>query len=188
MININPQVLGKLEVGWWIAHNQKDKQKMYELLVAQTAQLYSLSEDLAKDALKELVLGVSHHDARQWDKAIDAVEIYYQKIKEGSGLKFDPRRIAELEVGWWKLHDDLENNPDKSQLASLFAKLYSGLYGVKESDLITAGRFKAQATLEHDLAEDPSTPPDQVDSHWKKAEELLIRFYEELKHNLSSTH
>lgn len=184
MININPQVFGKLEVGWWVAHNQKDKQKMYELLVAQTVQLYSLSEEVAKNALRELVLGVSYHDTREWDKAIDAVEIYYQKIKDGSGLKFDPRSIAELEVGWWRLHDDLENNPDKSQLALLFAKLYSGLYGIKESDLITAGNLKVQATREHDLAEDQNTPPDQINIHWKKAEELLVSFYEEIRRNL----
>jgi len=47
-----------------------------------------------------------------------------------------------------------------------------------------AGQLKAEATREHDLAENPNIPPNEVEKHWDKANQLLINFYAELKNAL----
>jgi len=178
---IDPVQLGKLEVGWWRAHNDHDKPKMAQLLVQQNVALYGFTPQEAKQALRQLVEGVNYHDTRDWKKAIEAVAGYYQKVKEKTGLTFNPQQLAELEVGWWKLHDELENNPDKSQLAKAFAQLYSTQYGVDTEKMMKVGQLKAEAIREHDLAEDPGTPPDQIEKHWDAAGRLLIDFYGEIK-------
>lgn len=180
-LEIDPTQLGNLEVGWWRAHNDKDKPRMAQLLIEQNMALYGFSPEEAKSALQDLVGGVSYHDTRQWDEAINAVTGYYQKIKEKTALGFDPAEVAKLEVGWWQLHDELEHNPDKTALADAFAKLYATQFGVEIEKTKKAGQLKAEATREHDFAEDPSTPPDEVEMHWGKANELLIDFYQELK-------
>ena len=48
-----------------------------------------------------------------------------------------------------------------------------------------AGKLKAEATNEHDLAENPNTPKTDIDSHWEKAKQLLIDFYAELSKQLT---
>lgn len=184
-IGIDPTQLGNLEVGWWKAHNDHDKPRMAQLLIQQNVALYGFTPEEAKTALQKLVEGVNCHDTREWDRAVDAVTDYYQRVKDKTDSSFDPRQVAELEVGWWQLHDKLEHNPDKTQLAEAFVKLYATQFGVDFKKMLKAGQLKAEATKEHDLAEDPSTESAEIDGHWSKANQLLIDFYGELKSVLS---
>ncbi|MBU0572213.1 hypothetical protein KKH23_00910 [Patescibacteria group bacterium] len=180
-IELNPVKLGDLEVGWWKAHNDKDKPRMAQLLIEHNVALYGFAPEEAQEALKSLVQGVNYHDTREWDKAVEVTTSYYQKIKDKTGLGFDPKEVAKLEVGWWKLHDELEENPDKTRLAETFAKLYATQFGIGVEKMTKAGKLKAEATREHDLAEKSGTPEDEVENHWDKANQLLIEFYSELK-------
>ena len=185
-IELNPVQLGNLEVGWWKAHNDEDKPRMSRLLVEHNVSLYGFTPEEAQEALKSLVQGVNHHDTREWDKAAEATTSYYEKVKEKTGLDFDPKEVAELEVGWWQLHDELEDNPDKTRLAEAFAKLYATQFGKDVEKMAKAGQLKAEATREHDLAEQPNTPEGEVDNHWNKANQLLIDFYSDLKTAIST--
>ncbi len=182
--NFNPIEVGQLEVGWWKAHNEKNKELMAKLLIEQSMKIYGFDKDEAKSALKELVTAVNYHDIREWGKAIEATTQYYLKIKNKTNLDYDPKEIAKLEVGWWQLHDKLENNPNKTELAKMFSKLYSKMFNIDGKKLIKAGKLKADATNEHDLAEDPQTKFNEIDDHWDNAETLLIDFYTELKRNI----
>lgn len=184
-LEFDPQLVGNLEYGWWKAHNDRDKTRMAQLLIEQNMALYGFTQEDAKLALQHLIEGVKYHDIREWNEAVESVVGFYQKVKEKTGLGFDPREVANLEVGWWKLHDELEHNPDKTQLTEAFAKLYATEFGLPIETMREAGRLKAQATFEHDLAEDPNTDPNEVGTHWENAEQLLIDFYKELKKVLS---
>jgi len=70
---------------------------------------------------------------------------------------------------------------DKSKLADAFVNLYSVVLNIDPSLLTNAGKYKAEATRQHDLAEDPLTPPKNVGTYWKNAEFNLISFYKELQ-------
>lgn len=181
MININPKVLGHLEVGWWRAHNEHDKQKMLDLLIKFNVEIYFFTPDEALEALIHLVKGVGYHDNREWTKTVESVTLYYEKVQRKLKIPFLPRKLAELEVEWWRLHDELEHNSDKTLLAHAFTKLYAALFNLREDQLRSAGKLKAQATYEHDLAEDPNTPKDKIEYHWKRAEGYLVSFYSELE-------
>lgn len=181
IIEIQPKLLGNLEIGWWRAHNDKDKQRMLELLIEYTKAFYGISAEGAQSALQYLIEGVKHHDTREWDRAIDSVTEYYQIIRNETEFEFDPRELAELEVGWWHLHDELEHNPDKSALATAFAKLYATQFGLDIESMMEVGRLKAEATQGHDLAEAPETSPSDIELHWSKAKQLLIDCYVEMK-------
>lgn len=182
----DPIEIGTLEVSWWKAHHKKDKEMMTQLLIEQNIKIYGFNQDEAESALKELVTGVNYHDTREWNKAVEATTHYFAKIKIKTSLSYDPEEIAELEVGWWQLHDKLENSSDKTELAKMFTKLYSKMFNINESKLKKAGQLKADATHEHDLAEDLLTKSDKREEHWDKAKILLIEFYSELKKNIDN--
>jgi hypothetical protein len=78
-------------------------------------------------------------------------------------LKFDPVKV-------WQ-----------SELAQAFVALYSTMFGIPVGHLQKAGKLRAEATREHDLAEDPNTPSNQVEDHWAKTGELHVEFYKELQ-------
>lgn len=180
-LEFDPKEAGKAEIGWWIAHNQKNKKTLFELLVEQHTVLYGLSHEAANQALLPLIDAVEAHDSRNWEGAIESATKYYQSLKDKTGLVFDPEEVATLEIGWWRLHDELEGNPDKAPLVVQFTKLYSQLFGIPEEKLKNAAISRALATLEHDLAEDPETSPSKASFHWEQAEKFLVGFYEELK-------
>ena len=54
---IDPVKLGRLEVGWWRAHNDHDKPKMAQLLVQQNVELYGFTPEEAKERLNRLLSG-----------------------------------------------------------------------------------------------------------------------------------
>jgi hypothetical protein len=180
-LKFDPVRVGQLELGWWRAHNEKNKPEMVKLLTQQNMELYGLSKEEAMLALKALGEGIGYHDSREWDKAVEAVARYYEVIKKKTGLLFDSHQVAKLEVGWWQLHDKLEHNPDKSELAKALTLLYATIFGLPIERLEKAGKIRAEATWEHDLAEDPTTPENLVESHWVKTGELHVEFYKELQ-------
>lgn len=181
IIEIQPELLGDLEVGWWRAHNDKDKKRMMELLIEYTVAFYQVSSEDAKAALQHWINGVKQHDVREWEQAVLSVEQFYTIIKDKTEYTFDPRGMAELEVGWWHLHDELEHNPDKSSLATAFAKLYAVQFSMDTESMAEVGRLKAEATREHDLAEKEGISEDDAETHWNNANRLLIECYAELK-------
>ena len=180
----DPYIVGSLECQWWQAHNAKNKPLLLSLLKEQHVALYGLDSENSLEALKYLFDAVSDHDIRDWKSATEKAAMYYTVIKDKAGLSFDPQKAAELEVGWWKLHDELEYVEDKTSLANAFSLLYSEVFSIAKEQLQIAGELKAQATYEHDLAEDPNTPPQDIGEHWGKAESLLINFYQELQRHI----
>ena len=128
-----------------------------------------------------MIQAVKDHDIRDWDSAINQMVAAYKLIKDKTKASFDPTEVARQEVGWWELHDKLEFVDDKTPLAEAFAKLFALVFEVSEGDLEKAGKLKAEATRQHDLAEEDGVNAEDEQKHWKLAEEKLVRFYEELK-------
>lgn len=185
-IKASAEELGEIEVGWWKAHNEGNKKELLALLLRQHKLIYSASKLEVLSAIKHLVKATQYHDRKDWNLAEKEAATYYSKIKPRSGLNFNPQKAAKLEVGWWKLHDDLEHEEDKSPLAKNFAQLYAEIFGLKEKSMEQAGKHKAEATRHHDLAEKPGISQKEAEGHWNKAEKFLIAFYREVKKELAN--
>lgn len=181
MLKYNPKKVGQLELGWWRAHHIGDKQLMFKLLVEQHQEMYGMGEIETIGVLDHLAQGIKSHDYREWRKAMGHVKRYYAVIKSRTKLVFDPSEMAKLEVGWWQLHDRLENDSDKTQLGLLFAALYATQFGLEIESVHKAGMLKAEATREHDQAEIEGISNETSEGHWAKAGDLLVDFYTELK-------
>lgn len=184
MLQFDPKKVGETEYVWWRAHHERNKPLMTKMLLLQNSLLYGLDNTEGQEILIYLIEAVKGHDLRDWAMAIDGMTKYYQVIKNRTKLAFDSKKVAEMEVGWWQLHDKLEHTKDKTPLSQAFAELYGTIFGVDKLKMSKAGEIKAQATYEHDLAEDPETPRSDVEIHWKNTKSLLMSFYSEL---LSST-
>ncbi|MBU4209868.1 hypothetical protein KKC08_00600 [Patescibacteria group bacterium] len=185
-LEFDPTAVGKLEVGWWIAHNEHNKARMFELLVQEHIALYGFTPDEAQAALGHFAEGVKGHDQRDLALAVGPLTDYYQMIKDKTGFGFDPAEMAKLEVGWWQIHDELDGNPDKTRLAEAFALLYATQFSVALDRMMVAGQLKAQATNEHDLAEMDGVSPEESRAHWDRAEQFLVDFYTELSRVIAS--
>ena len=105
----------------------------------------------------------------------------YTIIKKSLQTSFDPKEAAQLEVGWWEIHDDLEFIEDKTPLANAFANLFSLVFNVSPTLLTKAGKLKAEATKNHDEAESDNISEEIAKAKWLEAEKNLIEFYYKLQ-------
>lgn len=180
-VAFDPAKVASLEVKWWQAHNDKDRPLLIQILILWLQELYGVSEADAQSLVNYLAKAVAFHDNRQWQEATREMIDYYEQINKIHAANMDVEKAGELEVGWWKLHDELEFVEDKTPLAKYFSKLYANIYSIDETALQNCGVLKAEATREHDYAESSDTENDEINKHWQNAEKYLHDFYIELK-------
>jgi hypothetical protein len=186
MIKLNTKKVARFELSAWIAHNEKDIDKLFQNLTSYYQELYQIDENSANKISQYWVQGAREHDNDDLSKALDPIEKAFQVLENSTNLGFDYSKVADLEVSWWRIHDELEFNPDKSQLEQAFSNLYAEIFNLDSKKLKYVGIFKAQATYEHDLAEDPKTDKSKIAFHWERCEVMLEKGYEELQEILNS--
>ncbi len=184
MNDFNPERVAAAELAWWQAHNEKDAEALREGLERHTQALYGVGPEQAAAAVRHFVSAAGYHDRRDWPQAVEACEGFFAAIRQ-PGDTFDPRLAAELEIGWWKLHDELEDEADKSPLIAQFEDLLAHLYEGEPQVYGEPARLRAEATVEHDLAEKPDVIATDAALHWQLAGERLRDYYRELAAVLS---
>jgi hypothetical protein len=177
----DPQELSSVETNWWKAHNERNKEALYEGLLSNVRKLYGLTKEDAHSIAMFMAKAAQSHDERNWHTSFIHMRGVYEIIKKSLEASFNPETAACYEIIWWKLHDELEDSMDKSELASVFAKLFSIVFELPVKDLSVAGCYRAKATGYHDLAEKPNISESTATLHWMAVEATLYYFY--LLHN-----
>lgn len=180
-IDFNPESAAQAEYEFWRAHNDKDVPRLRTALESWTGELYGLDPKTSAEAVEHLLEATQRHDVRDWEAATKCAMKYYQVIAEHSGLRFSSRQAGTLEVTWWRIHDDLEHKTDKTPLVDAFSRLYAEVFGVPQDVIRESCKLKAEATVEHDRAEDSDTAPEKVEEHWGAAARALEQSYLALK-------
>ncbi len=179
--DFDPTATAHAEYEFWRAHNDKDVPRLRDALESWTSELYGLDPEASAEAVEHLLEATQYHDVRDWDAATKCATDYYQVISERSDLHFSPRKAGALEVTWWRIHDELEHETDKTPLVEAFGRLYAEVFGVSPDVIREMSKFKTQATVEHDRAEGPDTLSDKVEGHWGAAAQALEQGYRVLK-------
>jgi len=179
-VKFDPKKVGKLEYEWWRAHNEKDEGKLRKFLIEWTGELYSLNETSSQKASEFFIKAVKYHNLGNWSKAIEEMEWFYKFIKEEKEMIYQPKTVAQLEVNWWRIHDELEGNIDKWRLEKTFGELYGEIYRLSDLQTTKMAHLKALATFAYDLA-DKSKLNDKEEKYWKLAKDYLIKAYLALK-------
>ena len=83
------------------------------------------------------------------DKCRATMRKFYALVKLTYGKPESPRKAAELEVGWWRVHREVQYSgtarPDDDELIGSVARLYSYLYGEPEDAVRPAAAHRARA-------------------------------------------
>ncbi len=66
-VEMDPVRLGNLEVGWWRAHNEKNKSRMAQFLVEQNVALYGFTLEEAREELTKIFsMKKLNQNCRKW--------------------------------------------------------------------------------------------------------------------------
>lgn len=179
-VKFDPKEIAKLELGWWKAHNDGDKKRLSFFLVKWSAKLYDVGDRSARKIVEILSTAVKCHNERSWQKAIEVLTEAYEMIKGKTKYVFSPAIVAQLEVNWWRIHDELENDLNKEILEKAFRDYYGEIYRLSELQAIKTAHWKTLATVAHDLAEKSKSKGDE-DKYWRLTEDYLVKVYQALR-------
>jgi hypothetical protein len=71
---------------------------------------------------------------------------FYQLLRTSEKATFDPRRAAELEVEWWRVHRENQHGADAGQeLVAALANLYAYTYSADPAAVRPAAELRAHA-------------------------------------------
>jgi len=83
------------------------------------------------------------------DKCRATMARFYALLKLTYGKPDSPRKAAELEVEWWRVHREVQYSdpprPDDDELVGSLTRLYSYLYGEPEETVRTAAAHRVRA-------------------------------------------
>lgn len=147
--SFDPRRVGGLETDAWMAYYRRDWPRLLRSSVALTRHTFGLGW-LSTLYGAWLVLRASQLWAPYPDNdpegARRIMERFYALVARRQGAAFDPRRAAELEVQWWRVHRERQHGDgaDGPLIVALTA-LYAYVFAVEESAVTQAAQQRALA-------------------------------------------
>ncbi len=112
------------------------------------------------------------HDER---KVLHYYEAFYRQARRYSGLVFDTKRVAELELRYNDEHRRLIGQQDKQPLLDTLIGLHALLFALPESEVRESAEWRLKALNTVDgITQHTST---DVESDWRKLEDELRHCY-----------
>jgi hypothetical protein len=104
---------------------------------------------------------------------------FYQLLRASGETGFAPRRAAELEVEWWRVHREAQREGAGAEpLVDALADLYAYTYGASPADVRQAAALRAEAMDVSDRWVDAGCDP--ADPLLAEERALLVRSYASL--------
>lgn len=116
------------------------------------------------------------HDER---KVLSYLEKFYRVARRYSGLRFDPVRVAQLELQYFEVHRRLVGAEDKSEFVQTMAELHSAIFGLPVEQVRESAEWRVRAADTVDLITGKKSQ--DIEGDWAKLEEYLRRCYQLLQ-------
>jgi hypothetical protein len=149
--SFDPRRVGTLETTAWVTYYRREWVKFLWSAVGLTRHTFRLPWPAtlygAWLVLRANQLWAPYPD-NDPDGARRAMERFYRLVARRYDERFDPRRAAELEVDWWRVHREHQHaaGPDGSgPLVDALAALYAYVYSVPAGDVRPAAQQRALA-------------------------------------------
>jgi hypothetical protein len=157
--SFDPRQVGRLEVAVWVAYYRREWLSFLRSAVTLIRHTFGLpwpsTVYSAWLALRGNRLWAPYPD-NDAEGARRVMERFYRIVAEHHDETFDPRRAAELEVEWWRVHREHQHNASaggadgEGPLIAALAALYSYVYEVDEEQVTVAAEQRALAMRHSD--------------------------------------
>jgi hypothetical protein len=181
----NPDRIARFEAAGWRAYYDRDWPRLLRLLVG-------INREQFRMPFPQNWLGAYYvtRAAMAWSPkknnprlAHEFYERFYDLAKKYSGLRFDPSRVAALELRYNDVHRRLSGLPDKREFVRVMTQLHSALFGIPPA----LARQSAELRVLANNVVDQITGKRSVDPEgdWQLLEEYLRGCYRSIQRALS---
>jgi hypothetical protein len=184
MRSFDPRRVGDLECDAWVAYYRRHWGTLLRASVGLTRHAFQLNwVDTLRGAwwvLRANQLWAPYPD-NDPEGAERRMRRFYRMVARRHQESFDPEEAAKLEVGWWRLHRELQRGgteTEDAELVAALAALYACVYSVPLDEVRLAGRERAMAMRHSDVWVAEGCDPDSPLLAEERA--ALVRSYEAL--------
>jgi len=182
---MNPDRVAYFEAAGWRAYYDHKWIKMLRLIVALAHEQFRIPYPMALLAgyytTRASVAWVPvDHDEQ---KVLSYLEKFYQVARRYSGLKFDPSRVAALELQYFDVHRRLAGNPEKEEFLQTLIDLHCAIFGLSPEQARESAEWRLLAATTVDLITSHSSK--NVEGDWKKLEDYLQRCYRSIQQEIN---
>jgi hypothetical protein len=180
----NPKRVAYFEAAGWRAYYEHKWLKMLRLIVGLCQEQFHIPFPMSFLAgyyttrASAAWLPADHDE----QKILRYLEKFYQVARRYSGLKFDPSRVAVLELQYFDVHRRLSGNPEKDEFLQILIDLHSAIFGLSSEQVKESAEWRLLAAITVDLI--TSHTSTGVEGDWVKLEEYLRRCYRSIQHEL----
>ena len=174
---LNPDRVAYFEAAGWRAYYDHKWIKMLRLIVGLCQEQFripfpkSLLAGYYTTRASVAWVPVDHDE----QKVLRQLEKFYQVARRYSGLKFDPSRVALLELRYFDVHRRLAGNPENEEFLQTLIDLHSAIFGISPEQAKESAKWRLLAATTVDLI--TSHTSTDVEGDWKKLEEYLRLCY-----------
>jgi hypothetical protein len=115
-------------------------------------------------------------------KVLAQLEKFYRIARSYSGLKYDPARVAVLELQYFDVHRRLAGNPEKREFLQALIDLHSAIFGLSPEQVKESAEWRLRAANTVDLI--TSNTSADIEGEWAKLEEYLRQCYRSIQREL----
>jgi hypothetical protein len=185
-VALHPERLAELEAGGWRAYYDRNWFKLVSLMVQLNQEQFHIPFPLSLVAAFHVARGSIAWTPVEHDE--DAVRRhfvrFYRIACRWSDLSFDPKRAAELEVGYWIEHRRLIGNEDKSTFVDAMTRLHAHLFGLPEDRMRESAEWRVRANNTVDRITGGTST--DVSADWAQLEDELRECYRSVQRELDA--
>ena len=180
----NPDRVAYFEATGWRAYYDRQWLKLLRLVVALCQEQFHIPFPRSLQAAYYVTRASAawapvDHDARK-------VQAYYEKFyrlaRRYSGLRFDPARVAALELRYNDDHRRLVGQPDKTPFIETMTQLHSATFGITPEQARESARLRVLANNTVDLITGKTST--DVEGDWRKLQGYLRQCYRSIQREL----
>jgi hypothetical protein len=183
-VTLDPERLAYLEAGGWRAYYDRNWPKLIRLMVLLNQEQFHIPFPLSVVAAFHVARG-----SIAWAPVKnDPAEVrrhftrFYRIARRWSGMTFEPRKAAELEIGYWIEHRRLSGNPDKASFVEAMTALHSQLFDLPPDQMRESAEWRVRANNTVDLITSHQSTDSEAD--WALLEEQLRQCYRSIQRAL----
>jgi hypothetical protein len=175
MKGFNPQEMGRLEASMWRSYYEGHWLRLAGQTMEGACGQFGFSWwDASRLSVHAALSALYFRSNTDDPRCLPELEKYYTIIAQASGSDFDIRKVAALELDWWKARRREVGPKDYGRIIAQQASLY---YGVPEASVLPGSVQRAEAMAYRDSRRDGK--PTEAD--WQEIARRLDLAYTSLK-------
>jgi len=184
---MNPGQIAYYEAAGWRAYYDRKWLKMLRLLLQSLQEQFRIPFPMSLLAAyyttraSRLWVPVDHDE----QKVLTYLTKFYSVARRYSGLRFDVREVARLELQYFEVHRRLSGKPEKEEFLQTLIALHSAIFALSPEAVRESAEWRLKAANIVDLI--TSRASTNIEEDWRALEDYLRRCYSSIQQALDTS-